>query len=91
VIRLSWPRERAATQYDVFADEIQARGRVLRSPLQPAGLPDTTADVADKRPRRAGRTTASGQRSGDIRAWAKDHGIAVSERGRIPAGVIEQY
>jgi len=41
--------------------------------------------------RRPGRTAASRQRSGDIRAWAKDHGIAVSERGRIPAGVVEQY
>jgi len=40
---------------------------------------------------RAGRTAASGQRSGDIRAWTKDHGIAVSERGRIPASVVEQY
>jgi hypothetical protein len=42
-------------------------------------------------PRRAGRTVASRQRSGDIRAWAKQHGLAVSERGRIPASVAEQY
>ena len=42
-------------------------------------------------PRRAARTVASRQRSGDIRAWAKDHGVAVSERGRIPASVMEQY
>ncbi len=41
--------------------------------------------------RRAGRTAASRQRSGDIRAWAKEHGLAVSERGRIPASVVEQY
>ena len=41
--------------------------------------------------RRRGRTVASRQRSGDIRAWAKDHGIAVSERGRIPASVVQQY
>jgi hypothetical protein len=41
--------------------------------------------------RRPVRTAASRQRSGDIRAWAKDHGIAVSERGRIPASVVEQY
>ena len=37
-------------------------------------------------PRRTGR-----QRSGDIRAWAKEQGLAVSERGRIPASVAEQY
>ncbi len=41
--------------------------------------------------RRAGGTAAARQRSGDIRAWAKEHGLAVSERGRIPAGVLEQY
>ena len=41
--------------------------------------------------RRAGRAASSRQRSGDIRAWAKEHGLAVSERGRIPASVVEQY
>ena len=41
--------------------------------------------------RRAGRTVASRQRSGDIRAWAKEHGLTVSERGRIPASVVAQY
>jgi nucleoid-associated protein Lsr2 len=42
-------------------------------------------------PRRSARTVASRQRSADIRAWAKDQGISVSERGRIPASVVEQY
>jgi hypothetical protein len=41
--------------------------------------------------RRAGRGAASRQRSGDIRAWAKEQGLMVSERGRIPASVMEQY
>ena len=41
--------------------------------------------------RRPGRTAAGRHRSGDIRAWAKEHGLAVSERGRIPASVMEQY
>jgi hypothetical protein len=41
--------------------------------------------------RRPTRTAAARQRSGDIRAWAKAHGIAVSGRGRIPASVAEQY
>ena len=40
---------------------------------------------------RPGRTAAKSQRSSDIRAWAKEHGLAVSERGRIPASVAEQY
>jgi hypothetical protein len=41
--------------------------------------------------RRPGRTASSRERSGDIRAWAKDQGIAVSDRGRIPANVVDQY
>jgi len=41
--------------------------------------------------RRPGRTAGGHQRSGDIRTWAKEHGLAVSERGRIPASVMEQY
>ena len=41
--------------------------------------------------RQRGRTPSSRRRSSDIRAWAKEQGIAVSERGRIPAGVLEQY
>lgn len=41
------------------------------------------------RPKR--RTAAHRQRSADIRAWAKTNGIAVSDRGRIPANVIRDY
>ena len=41
--------------------------------------------------RRPGRTASSRERSGSIRAWAKGQGIAVSDRGRIPASVVEQY
>jgi hypothetical protein len=41
--------------------------------------------------RRSGRTASSRESSGGIRAWAKEAGIAVSERGRIPANVVEQY
>ena len=41
--------------------------------------------------RRTGRAASGRQRSGDIRAWAKEHGLAVSDRGRIPVSVAEQY
>ncbi|HXZ75175.1 MAG TPA: Lsr2 family protein [Streptosporangiaceae bacterium] len=41
--------------------------------------------------RRPGRTASSRQRSADIRAWTEDQGITVSDRGRIPASVAEQY
>jgi Lsr2 len=41
--------------------------------------------------RRPGRATSNREHSGNIRAWAKEQGIAVSDRGRIPASVAEQY
>ena len=31
------------------------------------------------------------QHSAEIRAWAKENGIAINQRGRIPAATIEQY
>jgi len=37
------------------------------------------------------RTVATRERNSGIRAWAKDQGIAVSDRGPIPASVVEQY
>ena len=48
------------------------------------------ARKAGRGPRRP-RTSSSRQRSGDIRAWAKQQGIAVNGRGRIPASIVEQY
>src|SRR5262245_39477210 len=41
--------------------------------------------------RQPGRSAASRDRSSGIRAWAKERGIVVSDRGRIPASVVEQY
>jgi Lsr2 len=46
---------------------------------------------AGRGPRRRPGPTASRERSGGIRAWAEDHGIAVSDGGRIPASVVDQY
>ena len=37
------------------------------------------------------RTAAHRKRSADIRAWAKDKDVSVSDRGRIPADVIARY
>jgi len=50
------------------------------------------ARKAGRAPRRApGRPSSARERSGEIRAWAKAAGIAISDRGRIPASVVEQY
>jgi len=47
--------------------------------------------AAGRRRRRTVRTAASRQRSREIRAWASRQGIELSQRGRIPASVAEQY
>jgi len=41
--------------------------------------------------RRPARTAASRQRSRDIRAWARQQGIELSDRGRMPASIVDQY
>ena len=44
------------------------------------------------RPRRGRARTGPGrERSAEIRAWAKQRGDNVSERGRIPATIIAEY
>jgi len=62
---------------------------ILRKQLAP--FIDHTRKAGRRVTRSPGRTAASRQRSDDIRVWAKDHGIAVRERGRIPTRVQQQY
>lgn len=43
---------------------------------------------------RAGRTKRSGDSSvdlGAVRAWAKEHGHQVADRGRVPKAVLDAY
>src|SRR5215469_9074207 len=49
------------------------------------------ARKAGRAQRRPSRSASVRQRSAAIRAWAKDQGIPVSDRGRIPASLIDQY
>lgn len=37
------------------------------------------------------RSATVRQHSAGVRAWAKEHGIDIGDRGRIPASVNEQY
>ena len=72
-------------EIDLNAKNVAAFGKQLASYIEHArraGRPSA---------RRGGRSATSRQRSGDIRAWAKEHGLAVSERGRIPASVVGQF
>jgi len=73
------------TGYEIDLNKKNARA--FRKQFAPFVEHARKAGRGQRRPRaQSGR-----RRSSDIRAWAKEHGIAVSERGRIPASVVEQY
>jgi Lsr2 len=54
-------------------------------------------EKARKGSRRSGRTAARGrtahnrERAADIRNWAKQQGITINDRGRIPAEIVQAY
>jgi nucleoid-associated protein Lsr2 len=73
------------TAYEIDLNKKNARA--FRKRLAPFVEHARKAGRGQRRP----RTASSRQRSGDIRAWAKEQGIAVSDRGRIPASVVAQY
>jgi|SRR4249920_514890 hypothetical protein len=62
--------------------------RAFRRKLAPFLVHARRAGTGRRRPVRA---PAGGGRGGEIRAWAKQSGIAVSDRGRIPASVVARY
>jgi hypothetical protein len=70
------------TQYEIDLNKKNARA--FRKQLAPFVEHARRAGRGQRRP----RTSSSRQRGGDIRAWAKEQGIAVSGRGRIPASVV---
>ena len=73
------------TQYEIDLNKKNAAA--FRKQLAPFVEHARRAGRGQRRP----RSSSSRQRSGDIRAWANEQGIAVSGRGRIPAIVVEQY
>jgi D-serine deaminase-like pyridoxal phosphate-dependent protein len=73
------------TAYEIDLNKKNARA--FRKQLAPFVEHARKAGRGQRRP----RTRSTRQRSGEIRVWAKEQGITVSERGRIPASVVEQY
>ncbi|WP_433329736.1 histone-like nucleoid-structuring protein Lsr2 [Spirillospora sp. CA-294931] len=72
-------------------DLSSANAKKLRDSLQPFVEKARKAGSASRRGRGRQRSASNRERSAEIRAWAKDRGIKVNERGRIPAHVIERY
>jgi hypothetical protein len=77
-----------SAQYEIDLNKKNARA--FRKKLAPFVGHARKAAASGQR-RGPARTASSRQRSGDIRAWAKARGLQVSDRGRIPASVVDQY
>ena len=78
----------AAYEIDLSADNAAA--------LRAAFEPYVKAARRSSASRRGGRRSSSADSGGaaspkEIRAWAADNGVDVPARGRIPAGVHEQF
>jgi hypothetical protein len=73
-------------------DACAGHARVVREAFAPfvAAGRRTGAGASRRRSSRP-RRGSTGDRSADIRAWARDRGITVSSRGRIPGWLSEQY
>ena len=78
------------TEYeiDLSADHSGALRTTLATYIAHARKVRGTARNA---PRGAGRKTASPIDTVAVRAWAREHGIDIKERGRVPASVVAQY
>ncbi len=74
-------------QYEIDLNKKNARA--FRKKLTP--FVEHARKAGPEQRRGPARTASSRQRSVEIRAWAKATGLAVSDRGRIPASVVDQY
>ena len=74
------------TAYEV--DVCAKHAKQVRDGLEPFVVHGRKVGGTTRRPQRAG---ADRQQTADIRSWAKDRGIHVNDRGRIPASVTKEY
>ena len=74
-------------QYEIDLNKKNARA--FRKKLRP--FVEHARKAGPRQRHGPARTASSRQRSADIRAWAKAQALAVGDRGRIPASVVDQY
>jgi hypothetical protein len=64
-----------------------ALGPFVQGARRSSGVPS----IARRRRGGGSQRALTREKSSEIRAWAKAHGLAVSERGRIASKIVEQY
>jgi hypothetical protein len=77
-----------ATDYEIGLST--AHSEALRNSLQ-TYIAHARKVGGTRRAARASRRGAGTIDTTVVRAWAKEQGIDIKERGRVPASVIEQY
>lgn len=78
---------------DYEIDLSEQNAAAFREAVQPYLSAARPADNGKKRAaktRRSSFSTTKGE-TGKIRAWARENGYTVSDRGRIPAEIMEAY
>jgi len=75
------------TSYEI--DVCAKHAQKIRSKLQP--FVGHARRASATRPRGRARRAEDRAHPAEIRAWAKEHGYQISERGRIPASVVTEY
>ena len=79
----------ADTTYEV--DVCGNHAQQIRDGLRPFVAHARKSSTASSNRRRPGRSAVGRDQTAGIRAWAKDKGIQVNDRGRIPASVVKEY
>lgn len=78
------------TSYEIDLNDKNARN--LREALTPFVSSARRAEGTSGRGRKRGAPQRPARdKSSEIRAWAKAHGLNVSERGRIASHIVAQY
>ncbi|GAA5196604.1 Lsr2 family protein [Microbacterium jejuense] len=79
-----------AYEIDLSAENATAL-RVALAPYTEAGRRVSSGRSAAPAPAAGGRRRAGQRDLGVVREWAKANGFKVSERGRVPASILEAY
>jgi hypothetical protein len=78
------------TEYEI--DLSSAHGEELRKALGDYITHARKVAGAGRRAARgAGRRNSANADTAKVREWAKEQGIEVKDRGRVPSGIIEKY
>jgi nucleoid-associated protein Lsr2 len=78
------------TDYEI--DLSTAHAANLRTALEKFIAAGRKAPGSARRPKRTGRSAAAASIDTTVvRAWAKDQGIDIKDRGRVPAEVVAKY